>query len=280
MPTKSKILNIQDLLHQITAHYDDLSNKLQMVARYIEQNHEHLGIEGIQEMAAKCQVQPSSIVRFAKYFGLAGFSEMQQIFRDGLSKKIGSNHAYGKRLRKVIATDSSPRLGTDIAKELIENSIAGLQNLVGRFDLANFRTAINLLASADVIWLAGARRSFPVVAYLDYALQQTGKRVILLSGLGSMQGEQIRAARRGDVILAVAFKPHAEETLRVTQVARKQGAKMIAITDSRLASFGRDANVALLVQEEPYLGFRSLGSTMALAEGLIVALAYKLEKKQ
>jgi DNA-binding MurR/RpiR family transcriptional regulator len=270
-------MSIDDLLKRISAHYDDLSAKLQLVARYIEQHHEHLGIEGIQEMAAKCQVQPSSIVRFAKYFGLSGFSEMQQILRDGLTRKFAPNHPYGKRLRKVIDTQAQPRAETDIAKELIENSINGLQSLVSRFDLGNFKAAINLLLNADVIWLVGSRRSFPVAAYLDYALQRTGKRVILVSALGSMQQEQIRAARRGDVVLAIAFRPYADETLKVAQQARKQGAKLIAITDSRLASFGRDANVTLLVQEEAHLGFRSLSSTMALAEGLAIALAYRLE---
>ena len=43
-------------------------------------------------IAARCGVQPSAIVRFAKSFGFEGASQMQRLFRDGL---LSNNAALG-----------------------------------------------------------------------------------------------------------------------------------------------------------------------------------------
>ena len=59
--------------------------------------------------------------------------------------------------------------------------------------------------------------------------------------------------------------------------AVQRGARLISITDSRMSPLAREAQVALMVEDSPTLGFRSLSSTMALAESLFIALAYRLE---
>ncbi|MDC6133845.1 proton-conducting transporter membrane subunit, partial [Burkholderia gladioli] len=145
------------------------------------------------------------------------------------------------------------------------------------FLAAAFDRAVELLAATDAIWLAGVRRSFPVVAYLDYALQHTGKRIQLVSGLGGMQAGQLRSLREGEVLLAVSFAPYAQETQKIVEDALQRGAKLIAITDSRLNALASGADVALLLQESDTFGFRSLTSTMGLAQSLFIALAYRLE---
>ena len=49
------------------------------------------------------------------------------------------------------------------------------------------------------------------------------------------------------------------------------------MTDSRLAPLARGASALLTVQEGSAFAFRSLTSTMCLAQALFVALAYRLE---
>jgi DNA-binding MurR/RpiR family transcriptional regulator len=136
---------------------------------------------------------------------------------------------------------------------------------------------VELLADADALWVAGSRRSFAVAAYLDYALQHTGKPVHLVSALGSMHEGQLRGVRRGDVLIATSFAPYADETLTVVDAALAQSAKLVAITDSRMNPLARQASAVLLVQDHPTFGFRTLTSPMALAQSLFIALACRLE---
>jgi DNA-binding MurR/RpiR family transcriptional regulator len=270
-------LTVEELLARVSAEYEGLSRQLKTIARHIEQNRDHLGILGIQELASACGVQPSAVVRFAKHFGLSGFTEMQRIFRDGLARQLAPSRDYEARIRKVIESAGGNLSSVQIAEEFLGSGIANMQQLRKRLDAPSFKKAVELLAKSDTIWLMGSRKSFAVAAYLDYALQHTDKRVMLISAIGSMQYDQTRAVRKGDVMIVISFHPYAEESVRVAQEAVKRGARLISITDSRMSPLARDAQVALMVEDSPTLGFRSLSTTMALAESLFIALAYRLE---
>jgi DNA-binding MurR/RpiR family transcriptional regulator len=264
------------VLKDVTAQYELLSGQLKKIARYIEQTSGSLGLQGVQDVASACGVQPSAVVRFAKQFGFSGFSEMQRVFRDAMVQQIAPEKSYQSRIRRVIESGSK-RKPSELATEFLKDSMEGMQYLSSTLDGSSFDRAVEILAQTDSIWLVGVRRSFPVVTYLDYALQHTGKRVQLVSGLGGMQSGQLRSLRKGDVMVAVSFAPYAEETQSVAIDALERGARMIAITDSRFNIFANSAEVTLLLKESETFGFRSLTSTMGLVQGMFIALAYSLE---
>lgn len=277
MPAGPANSPVERLLKQISAEYEQLSKQLKLIARYVEEHRDHIGLDGIQDVARQCGVQPSAVVRFAKHFGFSGFSEMQKVFRDVLSRQIAPTRNYKARIREVIESGAGALSSAEIAAEFLGGAIAGMQELGNGLDARAFGRAVDLLAATESIWVAGSRRSFPVAAYLDYALQHTDKRIQLVTALGSMHEGQLRSARPGDVLVAISFSPYAEETLAVVEAARARGAKLIAITDSRMSPLARDAAAVLLVQDHATFGFRSLTSTMALAQSLFIALAYRLE---
>ena len=198
---------IEQLMKAITAEFDGLSKQLKLIAQYIEQHRDHLGLEGIQDVAAACGVQPSAVVRFAKHFGFTGFSEMQKIFREVIAQQIRPARSYRARIRDVIESGGKQMTGGEIAQEFLGGSIAGLQELQHGLDAAAFKKAVDLLADAETIWIVGSRRSFAIAAYLDYALQHTDKRVHLVNALGSMHEGQVRSVRKGDVMIAISFAP-------------------------------------------------------------------------
>jgi DNA-binding MurR/RpiR family transcriptional regulator len=274
---KVKKITVEQLIKRISNEYENLSKQLKVIARHVEKNQDHIGLDGIQQVAAQCDVQPSSVVRFAKHFGFTGFSEMQAIFREGISRQISPNRNYKTRIRDIIESGESSLSSVEIAHEYLTGNIAGMQELQDSLHGPTFKKAVNLLAASDCIWIAASRRSFPIAVYLDYALQHTDKRVGLVTGMGSMQLGQMRSVRKGDLMLAISFAPYAEETLRVTKMATERGANLIAITDSRMSPLAKLAQVTLLVEDNSTFGFRSLSSTMGLAQSLFIALAYTLE---
>jgi len=95
----------------------------------------------------------------------------------------------------------------------------------------------------------------PFAAYLDYALQHTDKRICLVSALGSMRQGQMRSVRKGDVMIAISFSPYAEETIGVAKAATERGAKLVAISDSRMSPLAKLAHVTLVVQDRLHPGF-------------------------
>lgn len=274
---KGGTTGVDQLIARITAEYDTLSRQLKVIAKYVEQHRDHIGLEGIQQLAAQCQVQPSAVVRFAKHFGFSGFSEMQAMFREGLTRQLAPSRNYRARIRDIIESGSGSLSSVEIAREFLAGSQAGMHELEASLDEAAFNQAVDMLRETDCIWIAASRRSFPVAVYLDYALQHTNKRVCLMSGLGSMHLGQMRSVRPGDVMLAVSFSPYAEETLAAVGLAVERGAELIAITDSRMSPLAKLAKASLLVQDNSTFGFRALTSTLGLAQSLFIALAYALE---
>ena len=281
-PTSSAT-NVEQLIRHISSEYEMLSKQLKIIARYIEQHKDHIGLDGIQQVAMQCGVQPSAVVRFAKHFGYSGYSEMQSIFREGISRQLAPSRTYQSRIRDIIASDKGGKDGvsslssTEIASEFLTGSLAGMQELKNSITTPSFKKAVDLLAASDCIWIAASRRSFPIAAYLDYALQHTDKRIGLVTGIGGMQQGQMRSVRKDDVLLAISFSPYAEETLSVAKLAVERGAKLIAITDSLMSPLAKLAQASLIVQDNSTFGFRSLTSTMSMAQSLFIALAYTLE---
>lgn len=267
----------EQLLADIADAFDGLSRQLKLIARYVEQHRDHIGLDRIQDVAQRCEVQPSAVIRFAKRFGFSGYTEMQKIFRDGIAQQIAPSRNYQVRIRRVIEQAQGRLSSADIADEFIGGSIAGMHELKRDLHSSVFDDAVALLVATPAIWVVGCRRSFAVATYLTYALQHTDKRVELLSGLGGMYEGHLRGVRPGDVMVVVSYTPYAEESLECARVAVSRGARLIAITDSQMSPLAAMAAATLVVHESSTFGFRSLTNTMCLAQSLFIALAYRTE---
>ena len=269
--------DVDGVIARIAREFDALSKQQKLIARYVEQHRDRIGLDGILELAAHCGVQPSAVVRFAKRLGFSGFSQMQAVFRDGISRQIAPGRSYHLRLREVIEGGAKDLSSVDIAQGFLTGSMAAMQELRDGLDAEAFERAVRRLVEADQVWVVGVRRSFAVASYLAYALQHTDKRVGLVSALGAMQQEQVRSVRAGDAVIAVTFAPYAAETVTFAEQAARRGAKLVAITDSRMGELARLAESCLIVQDHATFGFRALSGTMGLAPSLFLAVAYQLE---
>ncbi|MCD2512499.1 MurR/RpiR family transcriptional regulator [Comamonas endophytica] len=267
----------QAFLADLQTQFDGLSRQLKTIARHVEMHRDRLALDGVQATAEACGVQPSAVVRFAKHFGFSGYSELQALFRADAERQLAPNRGYQERIRGLIVPGAQTLAVGQLAREVIERSVDSLQALQRQLPDERFEAGVDLMVQAPAIWLAASRRAFPVGAYLAYALQHTGKPVHWLNGLGAMQQLEMRALRPGDVMLAVSFAPYAQETLELAQAALARGAHLLAITDSQLSPLAAQASVVLVAQDGATFGFRSLTSTMALAQSLFLGMAYRLE---
>jgi DNA-binding MurR/RpiR family transcriptional regulator len=279
MKSTPSIASFEDLLEAIKRDYQDLSPQLQSIASLVEKSREKLALMGIQEVAKDCAVQPSAVVRFAKRFGFSGFSALQSLFKAQAHQQLSAGSDYQGRIQNLIDLKKVPLSSTRLAREVIAASMEGLHELEHTLSETGFETSVELLAHAPAIWLVAARRSFSVAAYLAYALQQTSKPVQWVNGIGLMQHGQLNALQKNDVMLAISFAPYAKETLEAIETAKARQAKIIVLTDSLFSPVTQLADVSLLVQDGSVSGFRTLTSTLCLAQSLFMATALKIEQQ-
>lgn len=268
--------NLDVLKTEIARRYEELSPRLKQVAAYLIDNPNDVALETLSVIASRCSAQPSTIVRFAKFFGYKGASEMQRLFRDELLNATPSP-SYSERVRQFRKRSDevdwlSPH---NVLHDFTDSNIIALEHLREAVRKDVLDRSIDLIQRAHTIYLAGVRRAFPVAAYLAYSLSHVEKRAFLLDGVAGMTSEQSWMLGVEDLLIAVSFKPYASETLAVVETAAANGVPMIAISDSRLSPVAKKAAVCFEIKDAEVRQFRSLTASMCLAQTLVISYAYK-----
>jgi DNA-binding MurR/RpiR family transcriptional regulator len=262
---------IEGLKELVARRFDDLPARLQTAARYLIDHPNAAAVDTIKALSGAAGLQPSVLVRLAKTLGYSGFSEMQAVFREAL---LAQTQSYGERMRsqRRARRDTLPQVPEDTLRMLCDGAIGSLQGLRESIDATALREAIALLARARTIHVVGLRRAWPVATYLAYLLSRSQRFVRLLGGMGGMLSDEVRAMHPEDVLVAISFHPFHADTVAAVERARAQGVSILAVTDSALSPFARDASVVLEVRDGEIAGFRTVAASMALCHGLAVGV--------
>jgi DNA-binding MurR/RpiR family transcriptional regulator len=264
---------------EIVSRYETLSKRLKQIARYILDEPNDIALETLAVIAARCEVQPSAIVRFAKSFGFEGASQMQRLFRDGL---LSNNAAlgYSERVRQLgEATSAHGAEPANLLAEFVEGNTLALQNLLQTVSGQDMKAAVDAIAAADTVHVVGFRRSFPVASYLAYSLLQAGKRAVFIDGVAGLAMQQAQAISERDLLIAVSFQPYAEETVKIVDAVHARGARVLAISDSLVSPVAKPAQCVLQVRESEVRKFRSLSASMCLAQALVINFAFEVTRQ-
>ena len=274
--SSESINNLEFLRAEISRQYEDLSPRLKQVASYVLENPTDIALETLSVIAGRCDVQPSTIVRFAKFFGYKGASEMQRLFRDEILSATPSP-SYSERVRQFRKrTNEVDWLSPyNVMQDFADSNIIAIEHLRDVVRKEDLERSIELMHRAHTIYLAGVRRAFPVTAYLAYSLSHVEKRAFLLDGIAGMTSEQSRMMGPEDVLIAVSFSPYAHDTVAVAERASVNGTPVIAITDSSLSPIARHADVCFEIHDAEVRQFRSLTASMCIAQTLVIGYVYK-----
>lgn len=254
----------------IGARVERLPRRLRQVAGYALEHPDEIAFGTAASVAASAEVQPSTLVRFSQSLGYQGFSDLQDVFRSRLRERVPS---YDERLVQLRAHGATASTAGVLLEGFAEAASRSVAELRGRIDPAALDRAVEILADAETIYLVGLRRSFPISAYMAYAMGKLGVRCILVDGVAGLGAEQAGFVSARDALLAISFTPYASETVALTTAARARGAPIVAITDAVFSPIAPLAQVWLEVVEANFEGFRANAATMALAMTLSVAVA-------
>ena len=260
---------LRDLL---VSRLDALPKRLKQIAAFALERPEEMAFGTVAEIAEHAAVQPSTLVRFAQTFGYEGFSHLQQVFGARLRERFPD---YGERLRVLRSAEPKGARAPSLLDGFVEAAAVSLERLRDTITPRDLTGAIETLARAETIYLLGARRVFPIAAYLAYAFGKLGVRAILIDHVAQLGPEQLATATTRDAVLAISFTPYAPITAELAAIAARRRVPVVAITDSAFSPLVYGADVWLEVSEADYAAFRSLSATFALAMALAVGTAEK-----
>lgn len=259
-----------DLKALIGARLASFPRRLAQIAEYALAYPDDVALGTAAGIAEKCGVQPSALVRFSQSLGYSGFTDMQSVFQSRLRERVPS---YEERLAHLRERGEEISNAALLLSGFSEAATRSLDDLRSSIDHAVIDAAVAALAKAETIYLVGLRRSFPVVAYIAYAMGNLGIRNVLIDGVAGLGAEQLRFITPRDALLAVSFTPYARETAVLAESARALGPHIVAITNSPLSPLAPYADTRIEISEANFEGFRSIAATMALGITLAVAVA-------
>ena len=252
------------LLKRIAAAYPTLSPQLQRIARDVERHASTLAIDRMQDVATRCAVQPSAVIRFAGQLGFSGFRELREVFRA---------HARACASNSTGRQDHSDGTYRGLLTERIEHTRAAWLTWQADINYDALARAGRRLAEARSVRIACTPRGYAAASYCLLALLEAGKPAELTTSMWSTPLLGHWDTRRDESSLLVDLQGSSSFLRRVANKAVRTGTSLVVITDDATYPLALGACDVLTVAPAGGLDFDSAASTMTLCAAMMNALA-------
>ena len=267
---------LDELQERIVDQYDNMSNRLRVVGEFFVHNPSTVGLENMVSIAGEIGVSPSTLVRFANFFGFRGFTDLQELYRGQIRGQVTG---YRERVRTAANQVKNSKNGHHLLQSFSESQCMAIEELNSSISDDNFEQALDMMSEAETIYVTGVRRAFPVVYYLAYALLRADLNVVILDSVGGLHKNQMKHLGKKDLMLAVSFHPHASETTENIRTANEHGCPVLMISGHSIHPEHAIIEHTLKVTEAEMMGMRSLATSMHLAQCLVMGLLHREEKQ-
>ena len=253
------------ILEPLADSLADLTPQARKAATYILENPRGIGVSTVREIARAAQVKPNTLVRMARQLGYQGFEDFRAPFRESI-KQGGAD--FPDRARWLQDIGKSGDLG-GLYADMARAALANLEQTFAAIAIDDLKTA------AQAVW--GARRVFTLGVGVNNStarnftyLASTGMREFhTIPRAGSTPIDDLAWADQDDVLIALTCKPYRTEVIEAVKIAKQQGVKVIALSDSPASPIIRNAEFGFVVSVDTPQFFPSSVSLVALLEILL-----------
>lgn len=258
------------LRHRVRDRFPALSPHLQRIARASLEEPNNFALNTTQVIADELDIQPSTLIRFAKEFGFSGFAEMQRVFRQRLIEGEAT-------VRERVLANSSAATPSDLEAvfdESLQAHVLAIEALRKTCNFDDLATATEMLRNARHVYVAGLRRSKPIADYLAYGLLRGERAASLIEFASGMAGPQIATFGADDLLVAIAFPPYTQAVVDAVMDAHVSGRKVLTITDKPESPLAQYCNLALHVPTSADSQLQPIAGAIALIHVLLIATAH------
>lgn len=180
----------------------------------------------------------SSVVKFSQKLGYAGYQQLKLAVNKA---KALEWHAPSGVIHGSI--DSSDSYLT-IVQKLIGSKLLSMRETSASNDEASVEAALETLASARKVQLAGVGASSLVAKDFSFKLLKLG-RTVLLDSDTHIQISNASGLGENDALLALSHSGRSLETLRIAELAKRRGATVISVTGMHTNPLSELADIRL-----------------------------------
>lgn len=227
-----------DLL--IKEKYSQLSKGQRIVANYLLDDIKRFGMSTASHIARQVNVSETTVIRLSYALGFESFTEMQKaiqnqyLLREENNKKESVQREEGENY---------------FIQRIVNQDIENLKQMIENLDLKDYWTAVHEIMEADEVRIVGFRASSAPAQWLYLKLGMMRTNVELISNNSTRYPDNLLVNKKDRVLFIVfSFPSYAAEALKIAESAKKQEAKLIAISDRLLSPVSRLADLSFVTK--------------------------------
>ena len=261
---------IERALATMRARYKEMSGSQRRLADFMLEKPYQIAFASAAKVGGELGVSSATVVRFAEFLGLEGYADLQALAQKALHREISEVTEFKRK--------SSVLTGESILHKSLRADIESIERTGELVTEATFDKAVQLIAKARVIQIAGFRSTYGLAHQFAFNLNLIGRRALVLApGVGDLP-EQLLQMRAGDVCIAISFKRYTAQIREVIEYAHEAGVRIIAITDSELSPIGELADISLPVAVKFPSFLESRAASLSVINSLMTGVALLLRR--
>lgn len=255
----------KDLLNRIQAKYKRLSKGQKRIAEYILDNYDKVAFMTASNLGKIVGVSESTVVRFANALGYEGYPKLQKALQESIKTKLTTV----QRLELSKDLDS----GTNIYRRLMNADIDSIRKAIEELDTDLITQIAEEINSAKRVFVLGLRSSSVLANYLSFYLSFMMDNVQVVPTGAHDVFDKIVDASEGDILIAISFPRYSNTTMEVCKYAKREGATVVALTDTVLSPLSDVAEHSLYAKFDITTFIDSLVAPMSVLNALILAVS-------
>ena len=245
-----------------------LSKGHKKIAEYIMTRYDKAAFMTASKLGTIVGVSESTVVRFATELGFEGYPELQRALKEYTSNKLTTVQ------RIDVMNDQLS--GNDVYEKVLNMDIDKIRKTLEEGDRDEFYRTVDTLCSAKNIYVIGARSAAVLARFLSFYFNMMFDNVKLVHTTSTSEMfEQILNIGENDIMIGISFPRYSTHTVKAFRYAHEQGAKVIAITDSKASPLAEYADNMLLARSDMVSFADSLVAPMSVINALIVAVGMR-----
>lgn len=229
-----------------------MPSKARRVVEYLLTHMREAAFVSIGDVAEQLNVSKAQLVRVARILGFAGYADLKSALKESVLEQVNP----AAMLARAMSEEG------DLSERIRQMEHANLEDTWNRLRVEDVRAFCELVKSAEGIYCAGWSISGMMAECLHSRLRELGLRAHqMYPGSGCLTLiEQARSVRKSDLIIAFDLPSYSVLLTEALQRGRRNGAKVVTITDSPAAPICSDADLSFFVSDNsPTFGSSLIG---------------------
>lgn len=257
---------VNDLMTKIQTNLSGFSKGQRLIARYIAEHYDKAAFMTASRLGSTVGVSESTVVRFATELGYDGYPHLQKALQEMIRNRLTAVQ------RMEVAGD---RMGNrDVLETVLGSDVEKIRMTLDELDRDAFHQSADAIVRARRIYILGVRSASALANFMGFYFTLLFENVrVLYTNSVSEIFEQILRIGPDDVFIGISFPRYSQRTLSAMKYSKDRGAKVIALTDSRLSPLTRYADHTLIAKSDMASFVDSLVAPLSVINALIVQVS-------